>query len=274
MNPPRLPTYYIPHGGGPCFFMDWDYPTPNPWTELATWLSGLAASIDAAPRAVLVVSGHWESEPVALNVQARPPLLYDYYGFPEHTYRLQYPAPGAPEVAAEVRELLSAAGIPTREERRRGLDHGVFVPFKLIYPRADMPMLQLSLRQGLDPTAHLALGAALAPLRSRGVLIVGSGMSFHNLGIRSIDNVRIPPSEQFDAWLAQAVCDGDARERNERLARWTEAPAARFAHPREEHLMPLMVAAGAAGEDRGARVFSGRMMGWQISGFRFGASPA
>lgn len=271
---PRFPTFYIPHGGGPCFFMDWEYPTPNPWTALATWLEGLASTLEAVPRAILVVSGHWESEPVALNVQAHPPLFYDYYGFPEHTYRLQYPAPGAPELALEVRDLLTAAGIPTREETRRGLDHGVFVPFKLIYPRADMPMLQLSLRRGLNPAAHLALGAALAPLRSQGVLIVGSGMSFHNLGIRSIDNARIPPSAQFDAWLAQTVCAADAHERNERLARWTDAPAARFAHPREEHLMPLIVAAGAAGADRGERVFSGRMMGWEISGFRFGSPPA
>ena len=111
------------------------------------------------------------------------------------------------------------------------------------------------------------------PLRRRGVLIVGSGMSFHNLGIRSIENARIPPSEQFDAWLTQAVCAPTVNERNERLKHWAEAPAARFAHPREEHLMPLMVAAGAAGEDRGERAFSGRMMGWQISGFRFGTAP-
>lgn len=252
--------------------MDWEFPTPNPWTGLARWLEGLADSIGVRPRAVLVVSGHWESEPVALNVQAHPPLLYDYYGFPEHTYRLQYPAPGAPELAREVNELLRTAGIPTREEARRGLDHGVFVPFKLIFPHADVPTLQLSLRRGLDPAAHLALGAALTPLRSRDVLIVGSGMSFHNLGIRSIDNARIPPSEQFDDWLTETVCASDPSQRNAGLVRWAEAPAARFAHPREEHLMPLMVAAGAAGADRGKRVFSARMMGWQISGFRFGSA--
>lgn len=253
--------------------MEWEYPGPNPWTGLAAWLEGLAASTGGAPKAVLVVSGHWEEEPVALNVQESPPLLYDYYGFPEHTYHLQYPAPGAPALAREVRELLEAAGIRSRDETRRGLDHGVFVPFKLIYPRADMPIVQMSLRRGLDPAAHLALGAALAPLRSRGVLIVGSGMSFHNLAVRSIENARIPPSEQFDDWLTQAAC-ADPAERNARLVRWTEAPAARFAHPRAEHLLPLMVAAGAAGEDRGERVFSGRMMGWQISGFRFGALRA
>jgi aromatic ring-opening dioxygenase catalytic subunit (LigB family) len=267
-----LPTFYIPHGGGPCFFMEWTYATPNPWTELANWLMGLAASLGRTPDAVLVVSGHWEEDPIAVNVQEHPALLYDYYGFPEHTYRLKYPAPGAPQVAREVRELLAAAGIDCREETRRGLDHGVFVPFKLIYPLADVPMLQLSLRRGLDPAAHLRIGAALAPLRSRGVLIVGSGMSFHNLQIASIENARIAPSEQFDAWLAQTACEPDVQARNAGLIHWDRAPAARFAHPREEHLMPLMVAAGAAGDDPGVRVFSGRMMGWQISGFRFGGA--
>lgn len=268
-----LPTFYIPHGGGPCFFMDWPYPTPNPWKELEGWLARLASSLGRTPDAVLVVSGHWEEDPIAVNVEEHPPLLYDYYGFPEHTYRLRFPAPGAPKLAREVRELLTAAGIPSREESRRGLDHGVFVPFKVIYPQATVPIVQLSLQRGLDPAAHLRIGAALAPLRSRGVLIVGSGMSFHNLGIASIENAPIAPSEQFDAWLGGIVCDPDLQARNAALIGWARAPAARFAHPREEHLMPLMVAAGAAAEDRGVRVFSGRMMGWQISGFRFGDVP-
>jgi aromatic ring-opening dioxygenase catalytic subunit (LigB family) len=268
-----LPTFYIPHGGGPCFFMEWPYPTPNPWTELANWLSGLAASLPRPPDAVLVVSGHWEEAPIAVNVLGAPPLLYDYYGFPEHTYRLQYPAPGAPALARDIRQLLAAAGIDSRDEARRGLDHGVFVPFKLIYPQAEVPIVQVSLQHGLDPAAHLSIGAALAPLREREVLIVGSGMSFHNLQIASIENARIAPSVEFDAWLGQTVCEADVRARNAGLIRWAGAPAARFAHPREEHLMPLMVAAGAALQDRGERVFSGRMMGWQISGFRFGDVP-
>ena len=157
-----------------------------------------------------------------------------------------------------------------REETARGLDHGVFVPFKLIYPRADMPIVQLALRRGLDPRAHLAIGAALAPLRERGVLIVGSGMSFHNLQIASIENAPIPESERFDAWLVAAACARTPEERDAALVRWTSAPAARFAHPRAEHLMPLMVAAGAAGSDLGTHAFSDRIMGWQISGFRFG----
>ncbi|MGH8148463.1 MAG: DODA-type extradiol aromatic ring-opening family dioxygenase [Steroidobacteraceae bacterium] len=270
----ELPTFYIPHGGGPCFYMDWPYPTPNPWTGLAAWLGGLAASIGRTPRAVLVVSGHWEEDPVAVNVAEHPALLYDYYGFPEHTYHLEYPAPGAPPLARAALELLCAAGFPVSEERRRGLDHGVFVPFKLVYPRADVPIVQMSLRSGLDAAAHVAIGEALAPLRRRGVLIVGSGMSFHNLRIASIENARIPASEEFDAWLTQAACAPTREERTAELVRWARAPAARFAHPRAEHLLPLMVAAGAAGPDRGTRVFSERMMGWQISGFRFGAPAA
>jgi aromatic ring-opening dioxygenase catalytic subunit (LigB family) len=266
----RLPTLYIPHGGGPCFFMDWPYPSPNPWTNLAAWLHRLPATLPFRPRAVLVISGHWESDPVTVNVQTQPPLLFDYYGFPDHTYRLKYPAPGDPQLASEIRSLLAASGIACGEDRQRGLDHGVFVPFLLIYPNADMPIVQLSLKQGLSAHEHLRLGAALAPLRDLGVLIVGSGMSFHNLGVRSIENTLIPGSQLFDDWLGETVCLSDSDARNAGLANWAQAPAARYAHPREEHLLPLMVAAGAAAEDVGARTFNDVMLGWRISGFRFG----
>ena len=190
-----LPSLYIPHGGGPLLLHRIGYPTPNPWDPLARWLRELPASLPATPGAVLVISGHWEEDPIALNAQSHPGLLYDYYGFPEHTYRLTYPAPGSPSLVTQVRELLKGAGFKTREEHARGLDHGVFVPFKLIYPGADVPIVQLSLQSGLDPQAHLEIGMALAPLREQGVLIIGSGMSFHNLGIRSIENIPIPQSE-------------------------------------------------------------------------------
>jgi aromatic ring-opening dioxygenase catalytic subunit (LigB family) len=266
----RLPTFYIPHGGGPCFFMDWPGPSPNPWTGLAAWLRALPATLPVKPRAVLVISGHWEAAPVAVNVQTRPPLLFDYYGFPESTYQLKYPAPGDPQLASAVRALLAAGGIASTAEPQRGLDHGVFVPFLLIYPDADMPLVQLSLKQGLSAAEHLALGAALAPLRDQGVLIVGSGMSFHNLRVRSMENTPIPGSQLFDDWLGQTVGQTDIEARNAGLANWSQAPAARYAHPREEHLLPLMVAAGAAGDDVGVRTFNDVMMGWRISGFRFG----
>jgi len=230
----RLPTFFIPHGGGPCFFMDWPGPPPNPWTGLATWLRELPGTLPQPPRAVLVISGHWEADPVTVNVQTRPPLLFDYYGFPEHTYRLKYPAPGDPQLAA------------------------------------DMPLVQLSLKQGLSAAEHLRLGAALAPLRERGVLIVGSGMSFHNLRVRSMENSLIPGSQLFDDWLGATVCQTDVRARTAGLLDWAQAPAARYAHPREEHLLPLLVAAGAAAEDLGVRTFNDVMLGWRISGFRFG----
>jgi aromatic ring-opening dioxygenase catalytic subunit (LigB family) len=250
--------------------MDWPGPSPNPWTSLAAWLRQLPGTLPQQPRAVLVISGHWEAEPVAVNVQRQPPLLFDYYGFPDSTYQLKYPAPGSPPLAGEVRALLAAAGIASSEEHERGLDHGVFVPFLLVYPDATMPMVQLSLKQGLSATEHLALGAALAPLREQGVLIIGSGMSFHNLRVRSMENTLIPDSQLFDDWLGQTVCQADIQARNAGLANWSQAPAARYAHPREEHLLPLMVAAGAAGEDVGKRTFNDVMMGWRISGFRFG----
>jgi aromatic ring-opening dioxygenase catalytic subunit (LigB family) len=266
----RMPTFFIPHGGGPCFFMDWPYPSPNPWTSLADWLSRLPGTLPQPPRAVVVISGHWEADPVAVNVQQRPPLLFDYYGFPEHTYRLKYPAPGDPQLAADIRGLLSAAGMASTTDDQRGLDHGVFVPFLLVYPNADVPVVQLSLKQGLDPAAHLQLGAALAPLRDQGVLIIGSGMSFHNLRVRSMENELIPGSQLFDDWLGHAVCQPDIAARDTALTNWAQAPAARYAHPREEHLMPLLVAAGAAGNDVGVRTFNDVMMGWRISGFRFG----
>ena len=251
-------------------FTDWPGPAPNPWNSLAEWLRALPATLPHAPRAVLVISGHWEAAPVAINVQAHPPLLFDYSGFPAHTYRLKYPAPGDPQLAREVRRVLADAGFASTEDHQRGLDHGVFVPFLLVYPQADMPLVQLSLKQGLSAAEHLALGAALAPLRDQGVLIIGSGMSFHNLRVRSMDNTLIPASQQFDDWLGRTVCNSDVRARNAGLTEWVQAPAARYAHPREEHLLPLMVAAGAAGADLGQRTFNDVMLGWRISGFRFG----
>ena len=203
------------------------------WDGLAAYLRGIDGSLRLRPKAVLVISGHWENPLPTLNVAAKPGLLFDYYGFPEHTYRLKYPAAGAPELAERVRTLLGDAGFQTDVESKRGLDHGVFVPFLLIYPNADVPILQLSLQASLDPALHLALGGALAPLRDQGVLIVGSGMSYHNL------------ADMFSGRGAAS-------------------------HPREEHLIPLMVAAGAAPGERGIRTFGESIGGKQISGFQFG----
>jgi len=198
-------------------------------------------------------------------------MLFDYYGFPDHTYRLDYPAPGSPVLASRVRALLSAAGIASDEDPARGYDHGVFVPFLLMFPGAEIPVVQLSLRADLDPAAHLAIGRALAPLRDEGVLIVGSGMSYHNLRrFWSTDAHDVDAARAFDAWLADAVETHDAGEREARLVDWANAPGARTAHPRSEHLLPLMVVAGAGAADRAARTYSDRIFGKAVSGFRFG----
>jgi len=241
------------------------------WDAMGAYLRGIAATLPAQPQAVLVISAHWETPVATVNVARQPALLFDYYGFPEHTYRLTYPVPGAPGLAQRVRELLGEAGLASAEDAERGLDHGVFVPFKLIYPDAQIPMVQLSLLEGLDPTAHLALGRALAPLRDEGVLIVGSGMSYHNLREFFRDEpVSNAQAQQFDDWLIDTVTAYDPVQRAARLAAWPSAPGARSSHPRAEHLLPLMVAAGAAGADAGAHAYGERVLGKAISGFRFG----
>ena len=151
------------------------------WRELETYLRGFMATLTEQPRAILAISGHWEEGVPTVNAGAHPPLLFDYAGFPDHTYRLTWPTPGAPELAARVRALLSDAGIVNRTEAARGWDHGIFVPLKVMLPCADIPLIQLSLQRGLDPAAHLAIGRALKPLRDEGVLILGSGQTYHNM---------------------------------------------------------------------------------------------
>jgi aromatic ring-opening dioxygenase catalytic subunit (LigB family) len=244
---------------------------PDLWDRMAAHLRGIDASLGARPAAVLVVSGHWEAARPTVNTAERPPLLFDYSGFPEHTYRLTYPAQGSPTLAARVRALLDAAGLESDEESSRGLDHGVFIPLKVMYPAADVPLVQLSLESSRDPARHLAIGRALAPLRDDGVLIVGSGMSYHNLreffGDRPESN---HAAEQFDQWLNEAVANPDASVRAEWLGDWRAAPGARASHPTPEHLLPLHVAAGAAGADAGRRMYSDRLLGKAVSAFQFG----
>ncbi len=265
----KLPTWYIPHGGGPCFFMDWSAMggPADTWDKTAAWLKGLADSLPERPKAIVVISGHWEEAAfTAASVEA-PSLIYDYSNFPPHTYELKYPAPGAPALAQRIVDLLTAAGLPARTDTTRGFDHGIFIPFLLIYPDADIPVVPLSLKHNLDPAEHLAAGKALSALREEGVLIVGSGMSYHNMAAFRTPSAT-GPSEVFDRWLTDAVAEPRARWNS--LARWSDAPAARHAHPREEHLLPLMMAAGAASEAPGERVFSDVVMMARISGYRFG----
>ena len=267
----RLPALYIPHGGGPCFFMDPPANAPHLWDGMAAYLRSIDAAVGERPKAILVISAHWEAADPVVNSGATPGMLFDYYGFPEHTYRLAYPAEGSPTLAARVRALLGSAGIASGEDAERGYDHGVFVPFLLMYPAADIPVVQLSLKAGLDPAAHLAMGRALSPLRDEGVLIVGSGMSYHNLReFFAVDAPNVQAAEQFDAVLTTAVEDADPAVRDARLLAWKQMPAALACHPRAEHLLPLMVVAGAAGADRGRRTYNDRIFGKAVSAFQFG----
>jgi aromatic ring-opening dioxygenase catalytic subunit (LigB family) len=267
----RQPAIFLPHGGGPCFFMDWSSGPADTWAATKKFLEGLASSLPASPKAMVVVSGHWEERAFTASAAARPELIYDYYGFPEHTYQLTWPAPGEPALAERVAELLAGAGLPAAIDRDRGYDHGVFVPLKVAFPEAQIPVVALSLAAAstgvFDASLHLRAGRALAPLRDEGVLIVGSGMSFHNLRAyyqpQTVERARA-----FDAWLTGAV-ELPASGRDARLADWREAPFAGFCHPREEHLLPLMVAAGAGGEAPGRRVFTDEPMGAEVSAFRF-----
>ena len=208
----RLPTLFIPHGGGPCFFMDPPPPLPRDlWDAMGTYLRGTAQSVGTQPHAILIVSGHWATDVPTVNVAPAHSLYYDYYGFPDHTYRLNYPVKGSPGHAARVRELLTRAGIGCDEEATRGLDHGVFVPLMLVYPDADIPVVQLSLRKDMDATAHLQIGRALQPLRDESVLIIGSGMSYHNLRSMRIPGKGDAEASAFDAWLTAAVTDPATR---------------------------------------------------------------
>jgi len=263
----RLPVVFLPHGGGPWPFVDLRIGSKAEQAELASYLRSVASVPKSPPKAVLVISAHWEEAVPTVMTSASPPLLFDYYGFPPESYEITWPAPGEPALARRVRELLGGAGFESAENDQRGFDHGTFVPLKLAYPEANVPTVQLSLKRGLDPKEHLALGRALAPLRDEGVFIIGSGMTFHNL--RAFGPQSSKAAEAFDAWLRESVPLPQS-ERDQRLADWAGAPAARLAHPREEHLLPLMVIAGAAGADRAQVPYNGKILDLRLSAYHFG----
>jgi aromatic ring-opening dioxygenase catalytic subunit (LigB family) len=262
----RMPAIYIPHGGGPWPWIDMPIGSKAELAALKDYLIGVANLPGERPKALLVISAHWEENVPTVMTAAHPPMLYDYYGFPKASYEITWPAPGAPELAARVQALLKQAGIATGTDADRGFDHGTFVPMKLAYPDPQIPVLQLSLITGLDPEKHLALGRALAPLRDEGVFIIGSGMSYHNL--RAFNSSARVPAEAFDTWLRDVTLRPQA-ERDRALAEWTKAPSARAVHPREEHLIPLMVIAGAAGADRATLGFSGTVNELKLSAYHF-----
>ncbi len=262
-----MPVAFIPHGGGPWPFVDVGLGDGSELEALAGYLRSVKSLPKSSPTSLLVVSAHWEAPVPTLMTSPRPPIFYDYYGFPKEAYAITWPAPGNPGLAARARGLLDEAGFETDENAERGFDHGTFVPLKVTYPEAAIPVVQLSLKSGLDPAEHLAMGKALAPLRDEGVFIVGGGMTFHNL--RAFSAASATPAAAFDAWLRGAMTLEEAA-RHRALCNLAKAPAARDAHPREEHLLPLMVVAGAAGEDRATVAYNGTIRNLKLSAFHFG----
>jgi len=237
-------------------------------------LVNMRTELGEKPKAILVVSGHWEANGFAVSSSARPGMVYDYYGFPEDLYHITYNAPGSPELANRTRALLQAQGIEAGLDSTRGFDHGTFSILKPLYPDEQIPVVQLSLHDSYNPALHLKAGRALAHLRDEGVLIVGSGLSYHNLSaMRGTSGYE--PSRRFDSWLQETLVHSTGDERSERLIQWELAPAARLAHPREDHLLPLMVVVGAAEGELGATSFHQKDFGGglTVSSFRFGSLP-
>ncbi len=233
---------YLAHGGGPMPLLG------DPSHDDIVNNMKLVASKIGKPSVILVISAHWEAKKPTLTAGIHPELIYDYYGFPPESYSIKYPAPGDPALATKIAGVLKSKGVDAQLDDQRGYDHGVFVPLKIMYPQADIPCIQLSLVNGLSPEEHLALGEAIGSLDIPGLLVVGSGFSFHNL--RAIFSPNTPDSrklnESFEAWLKETCTDTqiDYAARRKRLIEWQKAPGALFCHPREEHLIPLHVCCG------------------------------
>jgi aromatic ring-opening dioxygenase catalytic subunit (LigB family) len=245
----RMPSFFISHGGGPWPWMsDWRAMFKN----LEASFVQMVKDLPERPRAILMISGHWEDDSFAVMTAANPPMVYDYSGFPPETFQIQYKSPGAPLIARRAADLIKAAGLPVRLDATQGYDHGTFVPAFVMYPDASVPLFQISLKRGYNPAEHLALGRALAPLRDEGVLILGSGLSYHNLQL--FGPAAKIPSEAFDDWLVRVMADAPAA-RTAALLDWEKAPYARTCHAQEDHFAPIWAVIGAAEHDPATMVY-------------------
>jgi 4,5-DOPA dioxygenase extradiol len=261
---PAGSVIYLPHGGGPLPLLG----EPR-HRELVEFLQQIPATL-VTPSAIVLISAHWEKSLPTITGGAAPPLLYDYYGFPEEAYSIAYPAPGEPRLARSIHRLLEDNGITAGLDDRRGFDHGLFIPLKIMYPKADIPCVQLSLLTGLRPDEHLRLGRALGQLRRENLLIIGSGFSFHNLQafFQTPTEEARTANANFEKWLFDTFADKklSEEERQERLLHWRLAPGADFCHPRAEHLLPLHVCYGIAGR-AAARIYRMEIMGKKASAY-------
>ncbi|BDY05763.1 class III extradiol ring-cleavage dioxygenase [Ferrimonas sp. YFM] len=235
-------SFYLSHGGGPMPLLG----DPG-HQQMVDRLKAVAQTM-ATPSAIVLVSAHWEADRPSITSAASPSLIYDYYGFEERAYQIQYPAPGAPELALEIHQKLHQAGLSPQLDEQRGFDHGMFVPLSILFPEAPLPVVQLSLNSNLDVAQHIEMGRALKGLGDGKVLVIGSGFSFHNMrAFFAPDQGQANQANAaFERWLIETCTSPRLSEaqRRERLIRWEQAPGARFCHPREEHLLPLMLCYG------------------------------
>jgi len=261
--PNQAQIVYFSHGGGPLPILG-----DASHKAMVDFMLQLPSRL-RKPDAILVISAHWEESIATLLGAATPPMFYDYYGFPDKAYEITYPTPGNPELANRIASILDKNNVSARIDQQRGFDHGLFIPLKLMYPQADIPSVQLSLIRGLNPTAHIALGKALRELLSENILVIGSGFSFHNMGAFSWEGINTPDpdNEAFQDWLIE-VCAGPISqpEREQLMTDWQNAPAARYCHPREEHLLPLHVCLGMAG-NRAQTIFDDYILGKRAVAF-------
>lgn len=248
---------YLSHGGGPLPILG----DPG-HKEMVSFMKNLPNKIDK-PKAIIVISAHWEEAVPTVTESEKPSLLYDYYGFPREAYEIQYQAPSNIPLVNKIQEAFEIKGLPLEIDKNRGLDHGVFIPLLMMYPQADIPVTQISLIRGLDPQKHLQLGEVLSQFTNENTLIIGSGFSFHNM--RAFDwsgaNISDEANDNFQDWLTD-LCTGQysQQEREKKLNNWAMAPGARYCHPREEHLLPLHVCCAAA-KKKGTIIFDNYILG-------------
>ena len=235
---------FLSHGGGPMPLLG-----DKTHIEMVECLKSIAQKI-SKPSAILVISAHWEESVATITAGSNPSLIYDYYGFPEESYQIEYPCLGAPELAEKIHRQLNSAGINANLDKERGFDHGVFIPLKIMFPDADVPCVQLSLINNLDPETYIKMGECIQGLDEDNLLVIGSGFSFHNMKAFFTADTHDSKlkNSSFESWLVDTLSSQrvDEKERRQRLVSWANAPAARFCHPREEHLLPLHVCYGVA----------------------------
>jgi 4,5-DOPA dioxygenase extradiol len=248
---------YLPHGGGPLPILG-----DSSHNAMIYFMKNLLSEIER-PESVIVISAHWEEASPTIIGSENTSLFYDYYGFPKEAYDVKYPVTVNPELVKKIKKLFIKEEMELKIDIERGFDHGVFIPMKMIFPQADIPMVQISLVKGLDPKVHIELGKVLANLRDENIMIIGSGQSFHNMQVFDWNDLKKEDikNDEFQDWIVD-VCTADytTKKREQKLIEWAEAPNAKYCHPREEHLLPLHVCYGVA-EDKGRKIFDDYILG-------------